>query len=222
VKNKFILLFSISLLLQLGLLSQTTWSISTDFSAIRSMKKNQQFWSVGHTIRSEAHLTKKDGPYVWVSYFIPGKFKNNLTAEAKTTVTNPQTILFQNKANMSLRQFNIGWKHYFKGGANTDGTWNLYGMAGFGVIDGKMKNTFQTVIDTSLYNIPVMDGQAGFKRLTIDLGLGWEALVSGDIYLYNELKVWIPTTDYPTKFLLANSYAPLIASLHIGIRIYFE
>jgi hypothetical protein len=222
VKNKFILFISISLLLHKVVLSQTTWSIATDLNAIRSFKTDQRYWSAGLTIRGEAHITKKDGPYAWVSYFIPGKFRNNLLAEAKSTATIPQTIAFRNQANMSIKEFSIGWKHYFKGDAYKEGTWNLYGMAGFGIIGGKIKNIFQTVIDSSLYDTPIINGESRFKRLTIDLGAGWETLVSGDLYLYNELKLWIPTTDYPNKYLLANNYTPLIASFHIGIRVYFE
>ena len=204
------------------LYSQTTWSIGTDFSAIRNFKKDQQFWNVGHTVRSEVHLTKRDGAYAWVSYFIPGKFKNDLVAEAKSPATAPQTIAFRNKANMSLKEFSIGWKHYFKGDCGIDKKWNLYGLAGFGIIGGKIKNTFQTTIDTSLYNTPILNGESRFKRLTADLGMGWEAPLTGDIILYNELKVWIPTSDYPNKYLLNNRYVPLIASFHFGIRVYFE
>jgi hypothetical protein len=123
---------------------------------------------------------------------------------------------------MSLKEFSIGWKHYFKGDCNITKSWSLYGIAGFGIIGGKIKNTFQANIDTSLYATPVLNGESRFKRLTADLGMGWEAPVTGEIFLYNELKVWIPTSDYPSKYLLNNSYVPLIASFHIGVRVYFE
>ena len=198
------------------------WSITTDFSAIRNFKTDQQFWSVGHAIRGEAHFTKRDGPYASVSYFIPGKFNNDLAAEAKLSSTMPQTIAFRNKANMNVKQFSIGWKHYFKGACNIDKSWGLYGMAGFGIIGGKVKNNFQTTIDTSLYNTPILNGESRFKRLTIEIGGGWEVPVTSDLFLYNELKVWIPSSDYPSKYLVNNGYIPLIASFHFGIRVYFE
>jgi hypothetical protein len=213
----FIFLFHLT-----TLYCQTTWSIATDFSAMRNIKKDQQFWSAGHTIRGEAHFTKRESLYGWVSYFIRGKFKNDLVAEAKSPATTPQTIAFRNKANMSLKEFSIGWKHYFKGDCGITKPWSLYGVAGLGIIGGKIKNTFQTSIDTSLYNTPILNGDSRFKRLTADLGIGWEAPITGDIILYNELKVWIPASDYPNKYLLNNSYVPLIASFHFGIRVYFE
>ena len=214
------LLFYLLLILKAN--SQTTWSVTTDFSAIRNFKSQQQFWSVGHTIRGELHLTKRDGPYAWVSYFIPGKFNNNLVAEAKSSTTTPQTIAYRNKANINVKQISIGWKHYFKGKCDNERSWNFYGMAGFGVVGGKVKNDFLTAIDTSLYHTPILNGESRFKRLTIDLGAGWEAPVTGDLMFYNELKVWIPSSDYPSKYLLNNGYVPLIASFHLGIRFYFD
>jgi hypothetical protein len=202
--------------------SQNTFSIATDLSAVRNQKTNQHFWTAGHTIRGEIHLTKKDGPYAWISYIVPGKFKNSLSAAAKSTTTSPQSIAFVNKAKMNIKQVSIGWKHYFKGGSNTDDNWSLYGMAGFGVIGGHVSNSFQALIDTSLYTTPVINGASRFKRLTADLGAGWEFPISGELILYNELTVWIPASDYPSKYLVANDKAPMIAAFHFGLRIFFD
>jgi hypothetical protein len=52
--------------------------------------------------------------------------------------------------------------------------------------------------------------------------MGWEVPLTGEIFLYNDLKVWIPSSDYPTAYILTNRYAPLIASVHVGVRVYFE
>jgi len=161
-KHKLKLVRIISLLLlplsHTTAFSQTTFSIATDISAVRNQKTNQQFWTAGNTIKGEIHLTKKDGPYMWVSYIIAGKFKNRLSAEAISPSTSPQSIAFINTAKMNLKQVSIGWKHYFKGGSNTDDNWSLYGMAGFGIIGGRVNNSFQTTIDTSLYAVPVING----------------------------------------------------------------
>ncbi len=208
-------------LLQVVLFSQTTFSIATDLSAVRNQKQNQQFWTAGHTIKTELHLTKKDGPYIWVSYFIPGKFKNKLVATAILPTTVPQSIAFTNKAEMMVKEISIGWKHYFKGGSDLTDNWSLYGLAGFGIIGGNVKNNFLSAVDTTLYTAPIINGTSRFKRLTADLGFGWELPVSGELALYNEITVWIPTSSYPSKYLLENT-APLIASFHLGIRIYFD
>src|SRR5436190_1481643 len=60
-----------------------------------------------------------------------------------------------------------------------------------------------------------------FKRLTIDLGLGWEIPLGGDIFIYSEGKAWIPTTEYPSKYLFVNNNAPLAAMISAGLRILF-
>ena len=202
--------------------TQTAFSIATDLSAVRNQKANQQFWTAGNTIKGEIHLTKKHGPYMWVSYIIAGKFKNRLSAEAISPSTSPQSLAFTNKAKMNLKQVSIGWKHYFKGGSNTDDSWSFYGLAGFGIIGGSVSNSFQTAIDTSLYTVPVINGSSRFKRLTADLGLGWEIPISGDLIIYNELTAWVPASDYPSKYLVANNKAPMIVSFHLGLRIYFD
>ena len=86
---------------------------------------------------------------------------------------------------------------------------------------GRVINTHSPAIDTSLYDLSVKSGKANFKRLTLDLGLGWEADLGGNIYFYNEARVWVPTTDYPSKYIFINKDAPLVASLNFGIRILF-
>ena len=202
--------------------SQSTFSISTDLSLVRNQKKTQQFWTAGNTIKFEVHLTKKDGPYAWVSYIIPAKFKNNLSAIAKSSTTTPQSIAFVNRAKMEFKQVSFGWKHYFKGGSTTDDKWSLYGMAGFGIMGGNVSNNFLTAIDTSLYKAPLINGASRFKRLTADLVLGWEFPISGELVLYNDVSVWVPASDYPSKYLLANAKSPMIVGLHFGLRIYFD
>jgi hypothetical protein len=202
--------------------AQSTWSLSTDFGALRSLKENQQFWTMGHTIKGEMHVTKKSGPYAWVSYFFRSQFKNNLLAEAKSSATTPSSFSFRNNARMSITEFSLGWKHYLKGSCDNFKTWNLYTTAGFGLIGGKVLNSFDSPVDTSLYKTPLLSGEASFKRLAVDLGLGWELPVTGEIFLYNDWKAWIPASDYPSPYLLSNRYAPLIVSFHMGIRVYFD
>jgi hypothetical protein len=136
--------------------------------------------------------------------------------------TNPQTIDYVNNAEMRFKQFSLGWKHYFKGAADAYEGWNLYGYAGFGIILGRIVNIHSVVIDTTQYNVPVRSGKANFKRLTLDLGLGWDANLGGDVYFYNEVRVWVPTSDYPSKYIFINKNAPLVASINFGIRILFD
>lgn len=105
-----------------------------------------------------------------------------------------------------------------------DGGWNLYSYAGFGLLLGQVQNTYDRVIDTSTYNTPAkpLNGTGKFKRLTFDLEAGWEIPIGIDIYFFTEGRVWIPTTSYPSNYLLVSNSAPLIATLSAGIRILFE
>jgi hypothetical protein len=123
---------------------------------------------------------------------------------------------------MLFRHLSIGWKHYLKGVYNSEDKWNLYGYAGFGLLIGRIENTHSVVIDSANYFIPVLAGKANFKRLTLDLGVGFEIPVGGDIFFYMEGRTLIPTTDYPSDHLFINKDAPLVGSVNIGLRILFD
>ena len=200
---------------------QTQFSIASDLGLQRSFKKGQQYWAGGPTIQVQFHFSPKDGAYAWISYYTNGKFSNNVIASAKSTTTLPQQINYINNAVMRFKQISIGWKKYLKGAFNAEEKWNIYGYAGFGLIMGRVDNTHSVPIDTSVYNVPVRSGKANFKRLTIDLGIGWEVPLGGDTFFYAEGRVWIPTTDYPSKFIFVNDNAPLVGMINAGIRILF-
>lgn len=198
------------------------FSLATDLGLQRSFKKGQRFWAGGHTVQTHFHFSPKEGGYFWFSYYSPGNFKNNLAATAKSALTIPQQINYVNKAVMRFKQLSLGWKHYLKGNYDNEDSWSLYALGGFGLILGSVNNEHSVKIDTSLYNVPVRSGKANFKRLTLDLALGWEAHLGGAIFFYNEGRVWIPTTDYPSKYLFINRDAPLVATLNFGIRVLFD
>jgi len=199
----------------------TRFSIATDLGLQRSFKKEQRYWAGGHTIQVQFHFTPKDGAYAWVSYYTSGKFSNNVTATARSATTLPQQINYINKAVMRFKQISIGWKKYLKGTFNAEHGWNIYGYAGFGLILGRIENTHSVPIDTSVYIVPVRVGKANFKRLTLDLGLGWEAPIGADVFIYAEGRAWIPTTDYPSKYIFVNDNAPLVGMFNVGIRVLF-
>jgi hypothetical protein len=200
---------------------QTQFSIATDLGLQRSFKKGQQFWAGGHTIQAQFHFTPKDGAYAWISYYTNGKFDNDVTATAKSVTTVPQQINYVNHALMRFKQVSIGWKKYLKGTFDSEEGWNLYGYAGFGLILGWVNNTHSVSIDTVVYHVPVRMGKANFKRLTLDLGLGMEVPLGAEIYFYAEGRAWIPTTDYPSKYIFVNDNAPVVGMVNAGIRILF-
>ncbi len=200
---------------------QMQFSIATDLGAQRSLKKEQRFWSVGQTVHAIFNLTPKEGVYVWFSYYTNGNFKNNLTATAKSGLTTPQEIDYVNQSKLRFKHISIGYRKYLVGACDIEKGWNLYATAGLGLLPGRITNVHTVSIDTSLYNVPVLSGVANFKRLTADLGLGYEKPIGADFFLYAEGRAWIPASDYPSKYLFVNDKAPLTAMFNIGLRILF-
>ena len=223
MKTAKLILFLTACALSLTAFSQIRISGSTNFLVLRSFKKDQRFWAIGQDIMVDWHFTNKGGAYASLSYSSNGNFTNQLSATAKATTTSPQEISFANKADLRLNQISLGFKHYFVGTTDAEVGWNLYSITGFGLMFGKVTNRYSTSIDTSLYNAPEqpINGSGHFKRLTLDLGLAWEVPLSAEIYLYINGKVWIPTSDYPSKYLFVNDNAPLVGMLGLGIRILF-
>ncbi len=198
------------------------FSISPDIGLLRSFRPQQQFSAIGSTIQVQFHLAPKDGAYAWFSYYQPRKLSNELLATAKSSSTSPYEIPFRNTSELRFRQISLGWRHYLKGAANNENSWNLYASAGFGLLFGKAINTRSVAIDTSQYTVPVLEGRSGFKRLTFDLGLGGEYDLGGSLFLFLDVKSWIPASNYPSPYLVVNTNAPLTGMVNIGIRVYFD
>lgn len=169
-------------------------------------------------------MDKKSTLYAWFTYYANGKYKSTLSATAKSPVTQPQRISFTNQSEMRLRQFSIGIKRYFIGSYEHLENFNLYAAGGFGLILGNASNTFSTYIDTARYTIQknIVNGSGDFKRLTFDLIGGIEFPVSYEIFVYSEIRMLIPTTNYPSSYLLKNSNAPFLAGINLGIRVLFN
>ncbi len=199
----------------------TRFSIATDLSLQHSFKKEQRFTVIGQTDHTHFHLTPKEGIYVWFAYYSNGNFSNNITATAKSLLTTPQQISYVNKANMRLKNFSMGWKKYLKGAADAENGWNLYVYAGFGLLLGRIENSHSVAIDTVEYNVPVISGRANFKRLTIDPGLGIEKYLGGDLYIYAEGRLWVPTDGFPSRYIYVNERAPWTGMFGVGLRVMF-
>jgi hypothetical protein len=207
-----------------SLFAQVKFSAATDISVMHNFDPQQKFTVIGQTILPQWHFDKKNTVYAWLLYHANGKYENTLIATAKSPATQPQTISFTNQSVMRLRQISFGFKRYIIGSYDNLENFNFYGAGGFGVMYGNASNTFSTNIDTALYNIQynVSHGRGDFKRLTFDITGGFEFPVSYEMYIYSEVRMYIPTTDYPSKYLLNNSHAPLLGSINIGIRIIFD
>jgi hypothetical protein len=204
--------------------AQPVFSIGTDVSLLRNMSPDQHFFAIGQTVKGEIHFTKKESGYAWISYYTNGNLRNRATATANDSTTQPAVMNYTVYSRLRYRQISLGWKHYFKGGYDAEMTWNLYGLAGFGLLLGRAVNSYSQPIDTVKYSSPLhpTSGTGDFKRLTFDIGLGTEIPLGSTIYLYTELRSWLPTSDYPSTYLINNNHLPLTLLLNGGIRVLID
>jgi hypothetical protein len=221
LKNIYFLLIT-SIVLN-NLHAQQALSIGTDLSILRQLSKHQKFLAVGQTVQANFHFAKKEAAYAWISYYSNGKFKNTLSATSKNSATVPATIKYSVKSRLRYRQISLGWKHFFRGAFDSEENYNLYWLAGFGLLLGKIENVHDRIIDTSTYNKPeqVLAGISNFKRLTFDAALGGEIILAPGFYLYVELRSWFPASDYPSPFLY-NNKIPSVILVNGGLRILID
>jgi hypothetical protein len=202
--------------------AQIAFSFASDLSVMRNFSPEQKFWSLGQTVQFNFHFNQKQSAYAWLSYYTPGKFSNSFSATAKSIASVPSAISFRATEKWRNSEVSLGWKHYFKGGFETETSYGLYTIAGFGLMFSKIENVFNRSIDTSLYNTPTLPGNSKFYRLTLDIGAGVEYPVGGSFFVYSDVRAWIPTSDYPSPYLHKNKNVPLPFMVSLGMRILFD
>jgi len=201
--------------------AQIRLSVAADVSLMRNFSPKQKFWALGETVQFNFHFSAKESGYAWITYYTPGKFRNNFIAAAKSSTTFPSTIPFKASAKWRSNEISLGWKHYFKGSFDAESDYHLYSIAGFGLMFTKVENNFAPDIDTSQYTTPTLAGNSEFYRLTIDLGGGVEFPIGGNFFIYGDARTWIPTSDYPSPYLHSNKNVPLPFMISGGLRILF-
>lgn len=203
---------------------QINFSFATDLSLMRNFSPQQKFFAIGQTVQVNFHFSPKQSAYAWLDYYTPGKFTNNFLASAKSSSTFPSAINYSVTGRIRYRQISLGWKHYFKGAYNNDNDWNLYGIAGFGLLFGLEQNTFSQLVDTSQYKLNAPFVQENnvyepFKRLTMDFGAGVDYPLGGNFFVYGDVKTWIPTTSESSLYLQNTKNVPLPVMVSVGLRI---
>jgi hypothetical protein len=209
-----------------SLVAEAQFSVATDGSILRNLNSRQKFWAFGQTVQLNFYPTSgnKNAIYAWVSYYTNGKFKNNFFAAAKDISTTPQEFPYRVHTSLRYRNLSVGWKHYFKGGYNAETIWNIYGLAGFGLLLGKAENSYNQSIDTALYlTKPPKEGNGAFKRMTLDMALGTEFPLGTAVFVYTEARTWIPTSHYPSEYLYEDNYnIPAVLAINVGLRVLIE
>ena len=211
-------------LLPLIAIGQPRFSFSSDISVMHNFDGRQPFTVPGQSIGLQWHPDEKYSVYSYFTYHLKGKYVSRLEARAKQPATQPQAFQFTNRSEMRLHHLSIGVKKYLTGSYRNNDKLTVYISGGFGLLMGEAVNNFSVAIDTSLYNVQdnVISGSGDFKRLSFDLGAGVEYPVGYAIFLFSEARILIPTTDYPSSYLLKNNNAPFLASFNIGVRILFN
>jgi hypothetical protein len=220
---KKLFLFFISLILIHTAFTQVRFSLATGISLLRNFSPEQRFWSIGQGVQANLHITKTETAYAWLNFHKAAKFQNSFLATAKSPATSPAQLEYRVAGQWKFRQFSLGWKHYFKGSFDNEDNVSLYGAAGFGLLFAKAQNTLASPLDTTLYSTgeaPVI-GNGAFKRLTLDLAMGAEYPLSGNIFLFGDLRTSLHTSDYPSPLFHDPTNIPLPLVLNAGIRILF-
>jgi opacity protein-like surface antigen len=204
--------------------AQVKFSLATDISLLHNFDGQQKFTVVGQTVLPQWHFDKKSTLYAWFTYHANAKYKSTLNAIAKSPSTQPQSFSFTNESVMRLRQLSIGFKRYLIGSFENLERFSIYVAGGFGLMMGTASNTFSMYIDTALYTVQsdVVHGTGDFKRLTFDITGGVEFPVAYEIFIYSEVRMHIPTTDYPSSYLVKSSNAPFLGGINLGIRVLFN
>jgi hypothetical protein len=215
---------SVFLFSAIGLHGQVKFSLATDLSLLHNFDRKQKFTVIGQSVMPQWHFDKKNTLYAWFTYHSNGKYKSTLLATARSSSVQPQTISFTNQSEMRLRQFSLGIKKYMIGAFDKLENFGLYVAGGFGLVIGTASNTFSTYIDTALYTIQnnIVNGTGDFKRLTLDITGGVDFPVAYELFIYTEIRMHIPTTNYPNSYLLKNSNAPFFGGINLGIRVLFS
>ena len=204
--NRKITCFIIAIISALSISAQPPqFSIATDIGLQRSFKKEQQFYAFGHTVQVQFHLAEKDGVYFWLSYYTNGKFSNNVIATAKSPLTIPQQLPYQNRAVMSFRQFSVGWKKFLKGHYMIETGWNLYSYAGFGPFPANDILQAHFVPGRDLY-IEAMNLASSPNETEITLFI--KSATEPGTYLLNQPSAGFPSTAVSYGYYVKRNITP--------------
>jgi hypothetical protein len=113
-------LLAIGLLISVSVSAQLDFSLATGLSGLHNFSPQQHFWGFGQTIQTNFHFSPTQTAYVSLDFYTEGKYKNNFTAIAKSSLTQPEQLAYTATGRINYRQFSLGLKHYFFGTYNSD------------------------------------------------------------------------------------------------------
>jgi hypothetical protein len=220
--KKAFLSLSLNLCLSLVISAQTAFSVGTGLSGLRNFSPQQKFWAAGQTVNVNLHFAPKEGAYASIDYYTEGKFKNTFIATANSPLTSPQTKAYIATGRLTYRQLSLGWKHYFKGSYNAGKDFTIYGIAGFGYLFTKVRNSNSIAIDATQYLVRPAAGAGKLDRLTFDLGFGAELPLGGNFFAFADGRTWLPASGTESPYLHYQRNVPLPVIVSAGLRLLFD
>ena len=211
-------LLAVSLMLSLSVAAQMDFGLNAGLCGLRNFSPQQKFWAIGQTIQANFHFSPHQALYASFDYYSDGKYRNNFTATAKSLTTQPEQIAYTASGGLIYRQVSLGVKHFFRGAYNSEKDFNIYGIAGFGFLFGKVRNANSPNVDTALYQVQPVSGEGSLKKLTFDLGLGGEVPIGANFFAYVDGRGWLPASSGTSPYLHNQKNVPLSIILSLGLR----
>ena len=168
-------------------------------------------------LRANYVLDEKSAIVVGFNYHLPFEIKNNMTANAGSSATSPQSVDVTRTDNYSM--FNIMANYYYTFvNENTD-PFSLHAIVGAGLTRATITESF-TEYDNSLYNINRSSSGNSHMGPIIDLGIGSNINLDR-INIFIDAKMGIPATSTSTNNSTSSNFEnpiPYHFSLNAGVR----
>jgi hypothetical protein len=168
-------------------------------------------------LRANYVLDEKSAIVVGFNYHLPFEIKNNMTANAMSSITSPQSVDVTRTDKYTM--FNIMANYYYTFvNENTD-PFSLHAIVGAGLTRATITESF-TEYDNSLYNINRYSSDNSHMGPIIDLGIGSNINLD-KINIFIDAKMGIPATNTSNNNSTQSNFEnpiPFHVSLNAGVR----
>ncbi len=168
-------------------------------------------------LRANYVLDEKSAIVVGFNYHLPFEIKNNMTANAMSSATSPQSVDVTRTDNYSM--FNIMANYYYTFVHENTDPFSLHAIVGAGITHATITESF-TEYDNSLYNINRNSSGNSHTGPIIDLGIGSNINLDR-INIFIDAKMGIPATSTSTNNSTSSNFEnpiPFHVSLNAGVR----
>jgi len=168
-------------------------------------------------LRANYVLDEKSAIVVGFNYHLPFEIKNNMTANAMSSITSPQSIDVTRTDNYSM--FNIMANYYYTFIHENTDPFSLHAIVGAGLTNATITKSFSEFD----YNLYAVSGNVSDKSVTgpvFDLGLGTN-LNFDKINIFIDAKMGIPVSKTNNNNSTQSNFEnpiPFHVSLNAGVR----